>query len=301
MAISVVTAVYNGADFLQEAVESVLQQTEENFEYIIVNDGSTDHTQEILDQIKDPRVKLIHQVKNQGAARCLKLAIQQASGDWIAIQDADDVSLPSRLQKQAAFLKNNQAIGLVGSYIQCISSPELKRRALATERHINTENSDLYYGSSFCHGTFMFSKALYQQIGGYAPKYQIAYDYDLLMRFQGITKIKKIPEVLYHYRLHPDSLSNHNLLKTNRESLEISIKAIIETTKTDPRDFLIVGTDEACQLFKQELAPLVSRNCYYTAKKDSIIIVLDHPGSRKLMNQLKREGRTFFKVWCAFS
>lgn len=309
MKISVVTAVYNGGDFVRDSIESILKQTQVNFEYIIVNDGSTDETKDILEQIADTRVKIIHQEKNQGAAKCLQLAIERASGNLIAIQDADDISLPNRLEKQAAFLINNPEYGLIGSYIQCVyQQKDLQRRAQFTERLINSTRPQDFYGSSYCHGTFMFSKEIYQLIGGYSTKYKIAYDYDLLQRFRFVTKIGKIPEVLYGYRLHAASLSNQDIEETNAESLEISINGIVELTKkvNSHQKFLIIGTDAARYKFKEMIEPKLHGEFQYAAPilneslKNYHIIILDHRGSNKFTQELNQKGFHFFKVWCSF-
>ncbi|MDR7240807.1 glycosyltransferase family 2 protein [Neobacillus drentensis] len=308
MKLSVVTAVYNGGEFIRDSIESILNQTHANFEYIIVNDGSTDETKDILAQITDTRVKVIHQVKNQGAAKCLQLAIARANGSLIAIQDADDISFPHRLEKQASFLINNPEFGLIGSYIQCIcQQKDLQRRALFTERLINSVHPQDYYGSRFCHGTFMFSKMVYEQIGGYSSKYKIAYDFDLLQRFRLAAKIHKIPEKLYGYRIHNASLSNQDIEETNAESLEISIKGIVEFTKNlkSHQKFLIIGTDAACYRFKQKIEPQLQGDFHYAAPivNESIrnyhVIVLDYYGSKKFTQELSQKGVHFFKVWCS--
>jgi GT2 family glycosyltransferase len=303
MGISVVTAVHNGAAFLNDAIGSILAQTEQDFEYIIVNDGSTDRTQEILGQIQDPRVKIIHQAENMGAAHCLNLAISQAGGDWIAVQDADDISLPNRLERQVDFLKNHPETGLAGSYVKCLyEGRELQKRAKATEQQMNSQSSDLIYGSSFCHGTFMFSKKIFQAIGGYSPKFKIAYDYDLLVKFWQHGPVRKIPEVLYSYRLQEKSLSSRDLFATNKESMEVSIKAIHACMEEDPRDFLILGTPAACRFFQAHFEVLLlPKKCYYGAapSSDLAAIVLDHRGSQQLIRTLR--GSTYFKVWCLFN
>ncbi|UJF31540.1 glycosyltransferase family 2 protein [Paenibacillus hexagrammi] len=124
MKVSVITAVFNGEAYIQEAIDSILGQTYTDLEYIIVNDGSTDKTREILDRIQDPRVKVIHLPENQGAARCMNLAASHATGEWIAVQDADDISLPRRLELQVEHIRKNPKLVLVGSKIDCISGDE---------------------------------------------------------------------------------------------------------------------------------------------------------------------------------
>ncbi|WP_408010794.1 glycosyltransferase family 2 protein [Pseudalkalibacillus sp. A8] len=121
MQISVVMAVYNGKLYVQQAIDSILQQTYRDFEFIIVNDGSTDKTIEILNDIQDPRVRLIHLPQNGGAASALNMGIQNAKGKWIAIQDADDLSCPTRLEDQISYVEEHLGIAAVGTLKKCIS------------------------------------------------------------------------------------------------------------------------------------------------------------------------------------
>lgn len=321
MRVSVVTSVFNGEHYIQKAIDSILMQTEKDFEYIIVNDGSTDGTKEILNQITDSRVKIIEQKENHGASKSLHHAIENSSSNWIAIQDADDISLPLRLERQVMYLENQKDIGLAGSYIQCITNPNqrnLRRIALETERFFNSARSiheiqnSIFYGSRFCHGTFMFSKKIYQQIGGYSQKYKIAYDYDLLQRFNSVSKIRKIPEILYKYRLSHSSLSKQNLLKTNAESMEISIQAIINVNNylLNQKDYLIISSPMACQFFKEQISPKFDKKFDFCTPnlfnlnhiKSYNVIIFDHQESSKLIKKLISNefvlNKDYFWVWC---
>ena len=105
MLVSVVMAVYNGEKFLQKAIDSILAQSYQEIEVIVVNDGSIDTTKKILDQVEDERVRIIHLERNQGAANALNIAIDNAMGQWIAIHDADDISYSNRILEQVRFLR----------------------------------------------------------------------------------------------------------------------------------------------------------------------------------------------------
>lgn len=316
--ITVVTSVFNGGGFLKEAIESILTQSFTDFEYIIVNDGSTDNTKVILNEIKDPRVKIIHLEKNQGTAKCLNLAIEKARGRWIAIQDADDISFPNRLEEQYNFLNQSPDVNLVGSYISCFShelSPLMNQKKKEMERLINGNTSlytgkYLFYGMSFCHGTFMFSKNIFQELNGYSVDFQVAYDYELLVKFFSRTKIEKLRKKLYQYRLHQDSLANKDLVKTNLESIEISVGGIIEKSYENKK-IVIIGTNNACVSLKENIQTKFSKNNFVYVNqtsgqkcdwhKPSIFIILDFNGAQSLVNTLEKEGlilnHDFFLIW----
>lgn len=262
MQITVVTAVYNGEEYLQECIDSILNQTYSDFEYMIVNDGSTDNTRNILDSIQDTRVKVVHLEKNQGAAACLNLGIEKATGDWIAVQDADDVSMPTRLQEQIQYLHHNpEAIG-VGSYVECISGKndvdEKILRWNAEYFNVTLSKKEIYESRLFrcylCHGSVMFSKAAFNKAGRYYTKFKITYDYNLWTRLFEIIPIEKIPKVLYQYRIIQGSLSHSNLTEFTIEStlaVLTRVQEILYERTFQKPTCILVASEESCYFFKK--------------------------------------------------
>jgi glycosyltransferase involved in cell wall biosynthesis len=260
MLVSVVMPVFNGERYLKESINSVLLQTYKHFELIIVNDGSIDGTKNILSSLHDRRINIIHLEDNCGAAHALNVGIGAARGDWIAIQDADDISLPNKLEEQVRFIKEHQDVNAVGSFIECISGDtEVPKRSLHIESTRNYLSSKehiyayRYYLNPFCHGSVIFSKSLFHQIGGYDPQYKICYDYDLWLRMLERTSIYKIPSVLYQYRIHADSISRNNNQTINEDWLVASKyikKSLQEKSGREPR-LIVFGLTEACEDFKK--------------------------------------------------
>ena len=113
--ISVLMPVYNGEQFLKEAINSILNQSFKNFEFIIINDGSGDKTEEIINSFKDGRIKYIENKKNIGLTKSLNIGIKEARGKYLSRMDADDIGLIKKLEIQYNFLENNTNIGIVGS------------------------------------------------------------------------------------------------------------------------------------------------------------------------------------------
>ena len=125
MKVALVMAVYNGEEYVQETIKSILSQTYQHLEIVIVNDGSTDSTSKILDAIIDRRVKIIHLEVNKGVANGLNVGIGQTEAEWIAIHDADDLSLPRRIEEQVDYIQAHPYVVAVGSFIQCIAGGNL--------------------------------------------------------------------------------------------------------------------------------------------------------------------------------
>jgi glycosyltransferase involved in cell wall biosynthesis len=210
--VSVVMSVYNGDLHLVETMDSILSQEGVEFEFIIVNDGSTDNTTEILDRYArhDDRVRVIHQ-ENTGLTRALIRACALATGELIARQDAGDVSLPRRLAMQLSVFRNNPAVVMTSCgtryigpsgevlYEICQHGDELHRGL----QHIEIERLK---GPSH-HTSVMFRRKSYETVGGYRPQFKVAQDLDLWMRLSEVGICWATPDVLCKARAHKNSIS----------------------------------------------------------------------------------------------
>ena len=266
MKVSVVTTVYNGEAYLQESIDSILGQTYKNLEYIIVNDGSNDGTIDILNKITDPRVKVFHFQKNEGSAKRLNYAIDQAVGDWIFIQDGDDISVSTRIEKQVNYIQNsNPGLVLLSTLMECITGEDIidPKRTTAIEQYWNDLddnkkiNKEILRGCPLCHGTVAFSKEAFIKAGKYDPTYTIPYDWDLWIRLNELGRIEKVPETLYQYRIYLKSLSNKNWEETCNQMMRISCKYIKELKyyNYDRPRFVLIGKQKAIGNFYQNVLP----------------------------------------------
>lgn len=204
--LSVVMATYNNAmnDCLQQAVDSVLQQTFREFELIICDDGSTDETWELLETfaIRDSRIRIIRNRENRKAGYARNQAIELSRGEYIAIMDADDALHPQRFERQIAFLNEHPEYGFVGCYGQffhaTIGDEKEVYRLLETPLA-----KDLLFTLPFIHASCMFRREVILSVGGYdiSPKRLRVEDYDMLLRiYEAGYRGANIPEVLYYIR-----------------------------------------------------------------------------------------------------
>jgi len=323
--ISVVTAVYNGQKYIEEATASILNQTFQHFEYIVVNDGSSDKTNDILVHIKDPRVKVIHLKKNSGAAYALNKGINEARGKWIALQDADDVSSTFRLQRQLQYTKSDSCLVAVGTLIKCITGKDrIKQSYLKFEESFFNNKNNLrnhqFFSTPICNGSGFFLKKAYEKTGGYDPAFKIAYDYDLWTRMFEVGEISRVPEVLYNYRIHKNSLSHSSKLKTTKEVLISTFKNIsllrFNYLKRKPK-LLLLCNNNHYNFYQKHLKhnntylnlsflEQSSENVYkayslYSSKKVDGIIVALTQATGNILRFLGRKGLLFrenlFMVW----
>ncbi|MBI5114994.1 glycosyltransferase family 2 protein [Candidatus Poribacteria bacterium] len=204
--VSVVMGVYNGARFLREAVQSILDQTFKDFEFLIVNDGSTDVTARILKEFCDPRIKVIENTRNEGLTRSLIKGCGIARGEYIARMDADDISYPMRLQKQVEFLEANADYSVAGTQFHFVDSSG-KRRQTSGMPYLTEEIRQVLSRtqSPVAHGSVMFVRHHILECGGYREVFRYAQDYDLWLRVMEKHKITNLKEVLYGLRFHRES------------------------------------------------------------------------------------------------
>jgi glycosyltransferase involved in cell wall biosynthesis len=208
--VSVLMSVHNGARYVETALDSVLAQTFSDFEFVIVDDGSTDETPAILARYADPRIVGLRNEVNLGLTKSLNRGLEVARGEYVARQDADDLSLPGRLACQVQFLKSHPDISLVGtSYVQIDEQgQELSTVAMPAEPDQIREM--LFYTPCFCHGSVMGRHADLQAIGGYDERFVAAQDMDLWLRLAERYQLANLPAPLYGFRMHAASVTGRS-------------------------------------------------------------------------------------------
>lgn len=205
--VTVLMAVYNGQDYLREAIESILNQTYSKLEFLIINDGSTDQTDAIIRSYKSRRIRYISNAKNQGLDVVLNKGFLLARGEYIARMDADDISLPSRIEEQVAFLETHSQYGAVGTYYANMDENGAVYEIGA--QVIDDEDIKLAINNLnvFCHGSMMIRTSLIRKHNlSYDHAYYPLDDYELWTRMVHLAKVRNLPKVLYLYRINPKSM-----------------------------------------------------------------------------------------------
>lgn len=208
--VSVVMSVFNGACYLHASIDSVLAQEGVDFEFIIVNDGSTDETPAILEEYaaRDPRIRIIHQ-ENQGLTKALIRGCAEARGEFIARQDADDLSLPGRLAAQVELLRSDDSLVFVSSWAEVIGPCDEPLLLYRRPSDAEAATRLLLEGRTGPpgHGSVMFRRETYERVGGYRPELYYAQDSDLWLRFGLVGRLNYVPQLLYQYRIAAESIS----------------------------------------------------------------------------------------------
>jgi glycosyltransferase involved in cell wall biosynthesis len=206
--ISVLMPAYNAERYIAETVESILVQTFRDFEFLIIDDGSTDRTPEILADYagRDGRIRLVRR-ENRGLVTTLNELISLARGPLLARMDADDIAMPQRFERQVAFLQSHPEVVAVGSRVIAIDpdGDELFEMC-REENHEAIDSANMKrQGGTFMHPAVMMRAGAVRSIGGYRTEYHLCEDMDLWLRLAEVGKLYNIQEILLKYRQHMSS------------------------------------------------------------------------------------------------
>ncbi len=210
--ISVLTSCYNASKYIREAVESILNQTFRDFEFILIDDGSTDNTLEILHEYArmDRRIVLVEK-ENTGLTDSLNIGLKIARGEWIARMDADDISMPTRLEKQICYVRKHSNVILLGAGCRTIDEHGMEMRNFSYPTNHDRLVNHLERGKSpFPHSSAIFKKTIVQSLCGYRNRLNGAEDYDLWLRMSKLGKIHCLRDQLILLRKHSGSITANN-------------------------------------------------------------------------------------------
>ncbi len=213
--LTVVMPVYNGEKYLSEAIKSVLDQTFDDFEFIIIDDGSTDHSNEIIASCKDKRVQLIKNERNRGIAYCRNVGLQRATGEFLAWVDCDDINIPTRFEKQIAFLKQNELYEVCGTWMTNFGGKKNVTDKLSADPEII--KAKLLFKTALFHPTSMWRLSTIRKHNlSFNEGLPIAEDYDFYFRCSFLFPMTNLQESLYLYRASDTSISKK--YKTKEEA-----------------------------------------------------------------------------------
>lgn len=233
--ISVVLPVYNAAFYLHEAIQSILNQTFSDYELLIYNDASTDATDEIIRFYNDSRIIYEKMDTHAGYVVLLNKGLVRAKGKYIARMDADDISMPTRLEEQASFMEANPTVGICGTWFENFGtlSGIVKQPILEEEVQLS-----FFYGTPLGHPTVMMRRSMLEQFHlRYNNDFLYTEDYELFERASLHFPILNIPKVLLQYRKHPTQVTNlkwqHQYFLTGKVQARRFLRALHDVDASD--------------------------------------------------------------------
>ncbi len=230
--------VYNGGKYIAEAIESILKQTFTDFELLIINDGSTDNSEDVIKNMNDPRIRYLKNATNLGLIRTLNIGINESGGKYIARMDQDDVSLPNRLEMQYDFMEKNQNIGISGGWAKTIG----ERSGNVVKKYTNPEDikANLLFESAFIHPTVIMRKSSIISNKLYFDENFIhAEDKELWERASTFFPMANLNKFLLKYRVHGTGIS-HVYSEMQRKSGDKTIIRTLKRLSIDPSEQEII-------------------------------------------------------------
>jgi len=206
--VTVLMPVYNGEAYLSEAIESILLQSYTNFEFLILNDGSSDRSEEIIQSYTDSRIRLINNATNMQLIATLNRGLDLAQGKYIVRMDADDISLPQRIERQVEWLEKNPEYGLVGSWFEDFNGTDTIRtiKYSSDDTHIRIRH---LYQTHIAHPTAVLRKSVIDEHNlRFNPEFVHGEDYAFWVQMSAYCKLSNYPEMLVRKRDHPRNISN---------------------------------------------------------------------------------------------
>jgi glycosyltransferase involved in cell wall biosynthesis len=214
--VSILMPVYNGMPYLEQALQSVFDQTLRTWQCVIVNDGSRDGTRDYLASIRDDRFLILEQ-ENAGISAAVNNGLRHCTGRYIARLDGDDIALPTRLEEQVAFLDDHPEVALVGTQVAPMGSCGVGSSLKLPTEHDAIMNALITGRHAVAHSSVMIRTDVLRQIGGYWSL-SFGEEYDLMLRLGEVGRLANLDRVLLHYRMHQSSM-NGSAMRRMRTSV----------------------------------------------------------------------------------
>ena len=257
--VSIVMPAYNAAAFISDAISSVLAQTYEEFELVVVNDGSTDATADAVASFSDGRIRLFTLAKNSGLAAARNEGILRASGDFVAWLDADDLSHPHRLRHQVAYMTRHRNVGICGTWVRAIGG--VRTTVWRYPRNPRYIYSQMLFDDPLATSSVMMRREALDGLDHwFASEFSYAEDYDLWERVAGVWDVVNLPRVLATYRVHDSQVSNQGMASKEEAIMRVQGRQLkrlgLAPTPTDWRMHFALGVRWGSGLDAQELSTL---------------------------------------------
>lgn len=218
--VTIVLPVFNGEEYLAETIGSILGQTYKDFEFLIIDDGSTDHSLEIIKSYRDPRIRVLINPERLKLSGALNRGLDEAQGVYIARMDADDIALPNRLQKQVEFLDKHPEVGVCGTSIEVFG--KTKKRNDIYPKTTEDIRSYALFDCPFCHPTVMIRREL---LDAHQLRYDGSYypteDYELWSRAIELFPSVNLEDILLRYRIHEKSMTGADWNEMDRQAARV--------------------------------------------------------------------------------
>ena len=246
--VTVLMAVYNGGRYLKSSIESVLNQTFKDFEFLIINDCSTDDSVKMIESFNDERIVILHNGKNLGQTKSLNVGLKLARGKYIARMDADDMAFPTWLEKLVTYFEKKQKYAVIGAAAVVIDDTGRKKEIRRAPINLHEIIFRIFFAPPVNHVSVLMNKDIILKVGGYDEEFKITQDYELWSQLiRKDYSITNVPDILVSYRVHSQSIG---FRETDKRGLQEKSETIFRNI-TSLTDLSIIYDDaiELCKLF----------------------------------------------------
>ncbi|MCM3729100.1 glycosyltransferase family 2 protein [Neobacillus cucumis] len=230
--VTVFIPMYNGEEYIQEALDSIINQTYKNLDILVVDDGSTDNSNKIVSSYNDPRIRLLVNETNKGLPYTRNLGVKEAKGKYLAIMDADDIALPDRIEKQVKYMEENIDIDVVGTYYQEFGGRFNRIRKSSADNQEELKISLIFHNYIGNSTSLIRLNTLKENNLSYNPNFFVLQDYDLWIQISKVGKLFIMPEVLLKYRT-----GHTNITKLSKTEKAARRKKLMDSIHNDILDF----------------------------------------------------------------
>ena len=294
--VTIIMPVYNGEKYLNETINSVLNQTFSDFEFLIIDDGSSDKTEEIIKSYTDSRICFVKNNENLKIISTLNKGLSLAKGKYIARIDADDICINTRLEKQVAFLESNPSIGLLGSNYKTFGTSN--KNIHYPSLHEDLKFSALFY-NPFCHPSIMMRKEVLEKYQlRFNPDFLHVEDYKLWTEFLSITHCANLSEELIAYRTHENQISkvHSELQKKSCFNVQIAYlkNAGFEMSRDEIQSLVSNYTSNSPLLFLISIEKLIRQNVQLNFFSQEILVDYYRKQIKNLLLESTKIERNLF-------
>jgi len=293
--VTVLMTVYNGMPYLPLAIESILKQTWTDFEFLIINDCSTDNSRDVIQSYGDPRIRLLDNEENINQTRSLNRGLEHTRTELVARMDADDISHPKRLERQVAYLREHPEVVAVGTNLRFIDHKgKVTGQFIRPEHNLALRWMQLFSCPISC-GAMMFRKSVvWDKLGGFDPSISIAQDWELWSRVLPQYKIVNLPDLLLDVRKHPgcDTIALSSIAHEERKRIN----------RANPRR--ILGITDNSEKWLNKVDTLIAKRVDHPEHLLEVIEVLFerfcalYPTAEADPEILKELSRQYLRVLC---
>lgn len=287
--VTVLMPVYNGELYLREAIESILSQTFSDFEFLIIDDGSTDQSVSIINSYSDKRIRLVSNEENCGLVETLNKGIQLAKGEYIARMDADDISFRKRLEKQVEFMELHPILAVCGTWYK-----KNIRGKIKIIQHLPLSNEEircvLFFNSPIAHPSVMIRKSVINEHNmSYSSSFKHAEDYELWIKIIEIAQIANLPDALIYYRQHSEQVSSYNSIEKRESTSKIRL--------TNLRKINIYATEDELDLHNMISEGRIKKDKNYVNGAEQWLIKIKNRNHLARLFNNNEFGKVLLQRW----